>query len=282
MSAARLQVLLALVLSAAVAGFLLWRQHGELQRVRAELAAAQQQAGELEKLRAEVERLAAEARRLKADAVDPNELARLRAGITELNRLKAEKAALEKKLADAEAARARAAEAAKAQEQTTTTLPLPSANSIKSRGEAAVGPGQSAVAGGWVLPDGRRGIAMMTPKEVIQPDGSRLIEMEARVIAVPEASLTAAGLDWFLDPAQGSGVVATAEMTAALRSMNRNGGMDVLSSPKIVTGDGQQAQLSFEGKDGSPFTLDFVPKQGTGTGQVNFNYTISTGTLTGR
>jgi hypothetical protein len=282
MTAKPVKLLLAVVVTAGLVGALWWREHTAAQRLQTELSAAKAQLSELEKLRAELDRLAAENQRLRAEAVDPSELARLRALANDVRRLQQEKATLEKKLAPPSRPTA-AAPAAPAMEPKPETPPaeLP----VLATGSAAIGAGQSLVSGGWTFPDGRTGLTMITPKVVTQPDGTSVIELDAKIIAVSPSALESSGLSGLISPNQdaakaGSSLTPTSDFTLALRQLNSAGQVEVMGAPRVTTSLGGQAEISVGNGQGNIFTMQFYPTAGAnGALNLDFNLKGSDGTL---
>jgi len=284
MNSSRVKLLLAIVITAGLVGALWWREHGEAQRLRAELAALKAQASEVEKLRAEIDRLAGENQRLKSEAIDPTELARLRSMGNDLRRLQQEKADLEKKLGAAEAARAKAASAAAAAANANpAAAPQPTTDRPKlASGNAAIAPGQSLVSGGWLMADGRTGLVVLTPKTLTQADGTTVVEIESRIIAASATALERAGLSSLISSSSGLGQAGSSladskELMPALRVLNSTGEADFLSAPKIVTGFGGQAKI-----ESGDFSLGVLPTLGQDGRTINVNFDLNGGATAGR
>jgi hypothetical protein len=187
------KLLSAIVVTAALIGALWWREHGEVQRLQTELAATKAQVADLDKLRAELDRLAAGNQRLRAEAVDPSELARLRALGNDLRRLQGEKVELERKLVAVDAARAKAAAAA----ANAPNLPF----ARVAYHPATVPKGHTVMAGPWPVDDGRAGLAFVTPRVVEQTDGSKLIDFDTQIVVMrPEMAVGSEYGSYFATP----------------------------------------------------------------------------------
>jgi hypothetical protein len=201
----------------------------------------------------------------------------LRALANDLRRLQQEKATLEKKVAAATpppAARNATAAPAMAPDPDKPPEELP----VLATGSAAIEPGQSLVSGGWTFPDGRTGLTMITPKVVTQPDGTSVIELEAKIIATTPAALESSGLNSLISPNQdtakaGSSLTQTSDLTLALRQLNSAGQVEVMSAPKVMTGLGGQAQISIGNGQGNIFTMEFLPSAGA-SGKLNLNFNL--------
>jgi hypothetical protein len=114
---------------------------------------------------------------------------------------------------------------------------------------ANVPAGQTLAFGGWATPPGKRTIAFVSPRI---DEGS--ISLESRFLEVPEealakvvSELSLPGLDKLRAESKASSVQSlftAAEAALILKTLENTAGVDVISSPKVLTGNGRQAIIS--------------------------------------
>jgi hypothetical protein len=271
-----LRVVLAVaLLSLAVLAALLLIQRGDLEAARAEAAALR---SEVESLRAagdEVERLRKLLEKLKAEAVDPLEIARLRARAAELDKVKVE---LQQARAQAAAQAATAAAVAAAEQKKAMVLPLPRI----VHGSVALAQNQSFVTGGWDMGNGRRAFAFVSPQLQQADDGGLIVVMRTQLVEMPEATAGALGLQGIAAAGAGAGQVGLLDNTqvgATLQQLRGAEGVQFLSAPVMSTrlGDSGQIQLG-DVAAGTGISLLFQPQVGAdGKLNVDFSFTLPGG-----
>ena len=212
-----LRFVLSVTLVALAAIWLLWQQRS-LEDVRTALGLLRQQGDSLSR---EAERLSEENAALASPAGDAAELARLRAENAELLRARAERIrranTAPANLADAaqpgakpdlrrESAAAPSADLARNNaipprappgvkpESAPKLAPAP-AGDLMAKGTGQLRSGDTLVAGGWLMEDGTRAYALLTP--VLGIDEIRRIKVliQAQLVAVPDDALTASARD---------------------------------------------------------------------------------------
>ncbi|MBI3881114.1 MAG: hypothetical protein HY301_13765 [Verrucomicrobia bacterium] len=244
------RTLLLVIVAAIAAGaiFFLVREHQELQRLRAENAALRQELADARAALEELERLRRQNAALSTRAGDPNELARLRADSAALRKLRAD---LEKQTTATVAARA-------------TNTPPAAPPPLTAKGTAQLKPGESFVTGGWLMEDGKRGFALVTPTLVNGTDGQPTVMMESKLFAIPEVALAEVGLDLMVADgrnADNHGVTDGAATRSLLQRLGKIQGVDVLSAPSIATQPGRDATIQLGDANGG-LNLRLQPKIG--------------------
>lgn len=225
-------------------------QHLQLKKLQEELRTLRQQAAQLTALQAENERLA-------QHQVDAAELERLRAGHLELMRLRAEVARLR-------------ATAKTPGGQPPPLTPEPASENPKEPGrlllpptQALVRNGMTLVTGGWLAPDGRRGIVLVTPQiKGDTGDAAAPITVSYTLLLGPDSALEAAGLGSLRsENVTGAQTSYSAEAVALLlRQLGDSGEVDVITAPRITTINGQQTQIAAGGAGGLATQFDVLPR----------------------
>jgi hypothetical protein len=106
----------------------------------------------------------------------------------------------------------------------------------RSRVRAIVPAGHSMVTGGHLLPDGSREFALITPKWIDLPSGSRMVEMKVEMLHFDPASIAGVGLETLVTgerKSEQNAEVWTPEEVA--RTMGSERGGSVQAMPKVVT-----------------------------------------------
>jgi hypothetical protein len=261
----------ALLLLAGAGGGWFW-QHQQLARLRADLARLQATAADVDALREELARL-------RQTQVDPAELERLRQGQTELLRLRGETARLRQQLQEERQARRNVPVRPSDPPPVATEETPPPVETFKAVVSANVATGQTLVTGGWITPDGKRGLVLVEPSLSVNPGEARQVTLQARLVTLPEELLGQLGLD-----AQRTGeketsasTVLNPDQSAALsQRLENTPGVDVLAAPKVSTLDGRQAavklintQTAGEWPRELGHTIDFVPQVSPDGASVN-------------
>jgi len=194
-----------------------------------------------------------DARRDLAGLRDENE--RLKNSTVELLRLRGETAALRQALA--EAARKRSPSIAAA--TTPPNEPEPAPEPIQvfvANADAAVPAGYTMAFGGWATPPGKRTLVFVQPKimEGTSPGRVGSILLECRFLEIPEEALAngvlgpnVARLENLKADGKASSMHSLLngeEAALLLKTLEDTAGVDILSSPRVQTGDGTPAAVS--------------------------------------
>jgi len=210
---------------------------------RMENAELRASAAEMEQLREENSRLA----RLQAD---PAELQRLRNYQSELLRLRSEVTQLRQQLKDKQLLSTKSAGPATSLKEKAATpgdQPVSLVDTYVATTQAAVGPQQTLVTGGWMLPSGKRAVVLIQPRVwsgAANEPGQIMIQTQ--IAELPEGVLGQVGLDRLKSETKQSSsqAILTSEQTELLvNTLQQTAGVDLLAAPKITTLDGRQAQV---------------------------------------
>lgn len=225
-------------------------QHLQLKKLQEELRTLRPQAAQLTALQAENERLA-------QHQVDAAELQRLRAGHLELMRLRAEVSRLRA------AATAPAGPPPPPSPEPATEHPKEPGRLLLPPTQALVRNGMTLVTGGWLAPDGRRGIVLVTPQVNGDPgDAAAPITLSYTLLLGPDGALEKAGLgNMRSENVTGALTSYSPEAVALLlRQLTDSGEVDVVTAPRITTPNGQQAQIATGGAEGHAMQFDVLPR----------------------
>jgi hypothetical protein len=183
---------------------------------------------------------------------DENE--RLKRDTAELLRLRGEAARLRQELAQATTKRPASVPPPalpKEAEQPPEPVQIFVANA-----DATVPAGQTLAFGGWATPPGKRTLVFVQPGivEASSPGRVGSILLECRFLEVPEEALAnvvldpnLAGLEKLKADGKASSVhslFSAEEAALILKTLENTAGVDILSSPRVQTGDGTQAVVS--------------------------------------
>ena len=215
-------------------GVLLVRQYQDHARLADELARLRPLQAELDKLRDEKDRLSA-----RVPSID--EVNAARRSLDELQKLRGQVSLLRKTVENQSNELAIISAADKE----------PDWNEIASKiiqhytasAESSLKPGDTLVLGGWETSPGKTTIVMLTPKVV---DDGASIEIESRFIDAPTPALKEMKLEWNRSGTNQVGAVAELEgetARAILEQFTLRQGVDILSSPKVQTGNGREARV---------------------------------------
>ncbi len=194
------------------------------------------------RLRARVERAFANpASETDAKATQPTgeELARWRKEHGELLRLRGEVARLRQNLATASNAVPPAAEAVDPAEPAWP----PSVSHFVASVQANLGSRQTLLTGGWSTQPGKRALVLVTPQ--FSP-GDTSVELQCRILEAPDEFFTSAGIEALAATARETSaqrIMSIDEANALVKLGESTPGVDLLSSPRVSTGDGRQAQV---------------------------------------
>ncbi|MCZ7639856.1 MAG: type II and III secretion system protein [Verrucomicrobia bacterium] len=225
-------------------------QHLQLKKLQEELRTLRQQAAQLAALQAENERLA-------QHQVDAAELERLRAGHLELMRLRAEVARLRA------AAKAPIAQASPLTPEPASENPGEPGRLLLPPTQALVRNGMTLVTGGWLAPDGRRGIVLLTPQvNGDAGDAAAQITLSYTLLLGPDGALEKAGLGNLRSENVSAALTSYSPeaVTLLLQQLRDSGEVDVVSAPRVTTINGQQAQMRVGGAGGLATQFDVQPR----------------------
>jgi len=205
---------------------------------------------ELRARAAEMELLREENSRLTRLQTDPAELQRLRNAQSELLRLRGEVTQLRQQLKDKQVASGKPAASATPPKETASTpadQPVPPVETYVATTQAAVGPQQTLITGGWKLPSGKRAVVLIQPRVwsgAANEPGQVMIQ--TRIAELPDEVLAQVGLDRLKSETKQSSsqAILSSEQTELLvNTLQQTAGVDLLAAPKIMTLDGRQAQV---------------------------------------
>jgi hypothetical protein len=144
---------------------------------------------------------------------------------------------------------------------------------------ANVATGQTLVTGGWITPDGKRGLVLVEPSLSTTPGEARHVTLQARLVTLPEELLGQLGLDaqrTAEKETSASTVLHPDQAAALLQRLENTPGVDVLAAPKVSTLDGREASvklLNTQTGDEPPrdlgHTIDFVPQVSPDGASIN-------------
>lgn len=127
----------------------------------------------------------------------------------------------------------------KAEKAPTARKPL----KIASKGKVRLKPGESAVLGYWEIAPGMNGMAIVTPETT--PEG--LVKMSAQMLHMPDAAVADADAhDLFPDlfDSENYSAIGPERLRELQSSLRNTRGVDMLSTPALVSHPGQQASIS--------------------------------------
>ncbi len=219
---------------AVAGGVLLVRQYRDHGRLQDELAGLRPLQAELDKLRDEKDRLAA-----RVPSID--EVNAARRTLDEVQRLRSQIATLQKG-ASIQAGKA-TDKAAMDAEPDWNEIAGRTIHQFTASAESQVKAGNTLVLGGWETAPGKTTFAMLTP--TLSEDGAS-ITIESRFIDTPTEALKEMKLEWNRSGTNQTGALAELESDTAkaiLERFTQLRGVDVLSSPKVLTGNGREARV---------------------------------------
>jgi hypothetical protein len=229
--------------------------------------------GEMETLRIQKIQLEQRVADLEAATVDEATLNRLRASEREAIKLRGDVGNLKKALAAAESAAAAAAarNVAAAKREIIAPAPAPQAaqqtNSnpgvrvFNYKGVANLLPGQAMAMGGWETKPGKKALAVMTP--VVDPNNPQSITVNANWIELSTDAATNLNLDSLLAGVGQQTTMDQARVDAFIKQLQQTPGVSILSTPKVTTISGREAQVSVTEQRSTPGGMvDFGPQIG--------------------
>jgi hypothetical protein len=215
---------------------MIWKQNRDLRR---EIAALRPVASEADRLRAENAALA-------RTQIDTNELARLKAGQSELLRLRGQFARLRQQPATPPRQPSKPATEATPSESTNATRVFNS--SVKAR----IPSGRTLAVGGWSHEPGKRAIAFVVPTVGGAPNGPGQITVTATLVEMPDEVWDRLGLS-----SQTTGTVQNplesvldAEQARSFfNTLTNNAGVNIVGSPRVSSAGGVPATVSISNTD---------------------------------
>ena len=128
---------------------------------------------------------------------------------------------------------------------------------IRSQVRGLVPAGHSMVTGGHLLADGSHEFAVVTPKWMEMPNGSKQIEMEVQLLNLDDDEVKSAGLDTLLTgerKSEQNAEVWTPEETA--RTMKEVEAQALQAKPRVIVSPGSPARMTVGDDGGVQFELE--------------------------
>ncbi len=241
----------------------------EQRTARNELAAlrerAQQAGDQLIRLEAENTTQRKEIAALASHVPNPNDLAKLRADAAELRRLRAQSSSTPPR----------------AQIRKLADVPPPpppvddSSAPLTLDATVRLSFGETMVSGGWQSQSaGKRIFTLLTPTRL--DDGNVVIA--ARFVEVPEAAVETLGLKELRTEVRAAERYSTFSPEAGaelVRALTQTTGVDVLTSPRLVTRSGSEATISIGGQaDGEGISVKLTPEVQLGGDSVDMRMKV--------
>lgn len=131
------------------------------------------------------------------------------------------------------------------------------ADPIRSLARGVVPAGHSMVTGGHLLADGSREFAVITPKWLESPNGSKQVEIEVELLNLDDAGLKSAGLETLLTEErkseQNAEVWTPEEVSRTLEDVDP---ATLRSKPRVIVSPGSPARITVASKEGPGFELE--------------------------
>lgn len=131
------------------------------------------------------------------------------------------------------------------------------ADPIRALARGVVPTGHSMVTGGHLLADGSREFAVITPKWLESPSGSKQVEIEVELLNLDDAGLKSAGLETLLTAERTSeqnAEVWTPEEVS--RTMEDVDPASLQAKPRVIVSPGSPARITVASKEGPGFELE--------------------------
>jgi hypothetical protein len=128
---------------------------------------------------------------------------------------------------------------------------------IRALARGVVPAGHSMVTGGHPLADGSHEFAVITPKWLESPNGSKQVEIEVELLDLDEAGLKSAGLETLVTAERTSeqnAEVWTPEEVS--RTMEDVDPASFQAKPRVIVSPGSPARITVGSKDGGGFELE--------------------------
>ena len=219
---------------------LFYWQHHSIRQLQAENAAFDAGAAELDLLRDEVEDL-------RKSQVDESELERARQAQSEVLRLRGEVSQLRDQLKKERLANQAAAAGAVAPPAPVAEEVAPPVENYTATLRATMAPQQMLVTGGWKMPNGKRSIVLMEPALIANnPGEAPQVMIQAKIVELTEEAFSTAGLAALRSEGKTTAAQSVLESDQArllMESLLTTPGVNVLSTPRVSTLDGRQAQM---------------------------------------
>jgi hypothetical protein len=125
---------------------------------------------------------------------------------------------------------------------------------IASKGKVRLKPGESAVLGYWEIAPGMNGMAIVTPETT--PEGH--VKMTAKLLHLSDAAVSdAEAHDLFPDICdfENYSAIGQQRLRELQSSLQESRGVDMLSTPTVLTLPGQQASISIGNSNDSMLSL---------------------------
>lgn len=228
----------AALLLACVAGLWFWQQQN-IRRLQADNARLLANSTEMDSLREEVLRL----RRTQADAA---ELERLRQAQSELLRLRGEASQLRRQLKEAQQARRTPPATGSAPASASPEEAAPLVETFSATVRASLSSKQTLITGGWTLPGGKRTVVLIEPTIGTRTGLAGRVDIQARFVELPEDTFAKLGLDGLKSDGKESSsqtILGPDQAALLIASLETTQGVNVLSAPRLSTGDGRQARI---------------------------------------
>lgn len=136
---------------------------------------------------------------------------------------------------------------------------------ISSKGKVRLKPGESAVLGYWEIAPGMNGMAIVTPETT--PEGH--VKVTAKLLHLSDAAVSdAEAHDLFPDifDFENYSAIGQQRLRELQSSLQNTRGVDMLTTPTVVSHPGQQARISIGNSNDSTLSLgllaDPVPEDG--------------------
>ncbi len=233
-------------------GVLLVRQSQDHARLENELARLRPLQAELDTLRDEKDRLAA-----RVPGID--EVNAARRSLDELQKLRGHVSSLQKTLENQ--AKEMAARETREKEPDWNEIASKTIHHFAASAEGSIQSGNTMVLGGWETSPGKTTIALIKPEAL--GDGTQ-IEIESRFVDVPTEALKEMNLNWARPGTNQVGSLAElgGELAkAVLERFTQQKGVDVFSSPKVITANGREARVEMtEMTSVGPLTFALGPR----------------------
>jgi hypothetical protein len=215
-------VIAVLMVLACFGGYFVWTLQQQLDTERAKVR----------ELSAQIDTMREEAAGSAKAPVDSAELRRLREEQAELARLRNEVTQLRRQVKDAAAATAKVEAAQKVESTTPVQEPRPDYTTFESSSHTVMAWNQTFITGGWQTKPGRRALLLSKVESPTKQKGGQVL-ISSKILEMPESSFPQ-GMNTLLSPEQAQYMLSEWE---------KNEEVKVLSSPRIVTHDGQAAAV---------------------------------------
>lgn len=138
----------------------------------------------------------------------------------------------------------------KAKKPPVTRKPL----QVTSKGKVRLKPGETAVLGYWTIAPGMNGMAMVTPETT--PEGH--VKTTAKLLQIPDAAVSDADAqDLFPDifDFENYSAVSSERLRELQTALQNAHGVEMLSTPAVISASGQPARISIGNSNGSMLSL---------------------------